>query len=97
MEILVSFRIMGENLIPEEITNSLGIEPAVSHLKGEPHIDKSGRKYANYKMGIWSIDSTLEKTKTLDEHLSDVFNRLKTKETIVRQYLNYEFEIDKNC
>jgi hypothetical protein len=85
----VSFRMMGDDLDPLEITSFLGIEPDIAHKKGEPRIGKSKKgkiiQYAPFDSGMWSIESKPLKDDdaTLQEHIENILDRIEPKRDLL--------------
>jgi hypothetical protein len=71
-----SFRIMGKDLDPEEISGALGLKPTQSHRRGDARPSAKGRAYAPFDEGLWSLASTRGDEAALDEHLDDLLPRL---------------------
>jgi hypothetical protein len=92
-----SFRIMGDNLDPVEITELLGIQPSHSHKKGD---SKKGTviEFPPYPSGLWSIDSSaIPKTKELEEHLSYLLNILEPLKQQIEMLKKEGFKMDFFC
>jgi len=74
MKYSVSFRIIADDLNPLEITQILGINPSISHIKGEQKttITKKGKTliFSPCKFGLWSINSLKEKCQSINSHLN---------------------------
>jgi hypothetical protein len=76
----VSFRILSEDLVPEDITRALEITPHAAHQKGDP---RRKPKFAPYRTGLWSIDSGLPPESDLETHLNALLQVLESKTTIL--------------
>lgn len=89
-----SFRIMGKDLDPSEITNLLHMPPDQSHRCGDPHISKSGRRYADYTEGLWALDSSVNETHSIDEHLEAFVTKLWKHRDLLQEFRNRGYKID---
>ncbi|WP_187471081.1 DUF4279 domain-containing protein [Luteimonas viscosa] len=73
--LMVGLYIYGDDLLPEEISSSLGALATRSHRKGELKELKGG-KFNSMKTGMWELRST-RKSLVLSEHIADIFSNLK--------------------
>lgn len=62
----VMFRIGGDNVVPSEVTNFIGINPSRAFAKGEEYITKRG-KTRQRPIGHWSISSEMAVQSTSPE------------------------------
>jgi len=69
-----SFRIMGKDLDPSDITNLLHLHPDQFHRCSDPNMSKSGRRYADYTEGLWALDSSVDETRAIDEHQDAIYH-----------------------
>jgi hypothetical protein len=68
----VSLRIFAPELIPDEITAILKVQPDRQHLKGD--YPNNNPKYSAYKNGMWSLDSKLPEEESFEAHLDNVLS-----------------------
>jgi hypothetical protein len=96
-----SFRIIDNDLDPEQISSLLGIKPDHSHRKGEPNNKrtKSGKVIIGhpYKTGIWNINSNLPETSSLEEHLNSLLDRLEPVGDKIKQLSIEGYRVDFYC
>lgn len=96
-----AFRIIGDNLDPEQITSLLGIDPDYSHKKGEANNRKNklGKIIVGtpHKTGIWTINSDLPETSTLEEHIVSLLVRLDSAHDKIRQLSKEGYRVDIYC
>lgn len=96
-----SFRIIGNKLDPDEITSLLGIKPDYSHKKGQPNNrrSKSGKIILGppHKTGIWSINSDLDETSSLEEHLEFLLGTITPFGEKIRQLSDEGYRVDFYC
>ncbi len=68
-----SLRIFGDNLDFEEITNNIGIQPTLTHRKG----DKKGPNSPGFKEDLWCYNPKLTEDKPLEEHINALWHSIK--------------------
>lgn len=90
----VSFRIIGAEVDPEEVSDLLGLQPSVSHRLGDPHYGKQGRRYADYNEGLWALNSPLGEDRPLGEHLQYLELKLKERELALREFRSKGYRLD---
>ena len=89
-----SFRIMGKDLDPSEITNLLHMHPDQSHRCGDPNISKSGRRYADYTEGLWALHSSVDETYAIDAHLEALVTKLWQQRDLLQEFSKRGYKID---
>jgi hypothetical protein len=89
-----SFRIMGKDLDPSEITTLLTMPPDRCHRCGDPHMSTTGRRYADYTEGLWALHSSVEETLALDAHLEDLVTKLWQHRDLLQEFRNRGYKID---
>jgi hypothetical protein len=89
-----SFRIIRKDLDPSEITKLLQMHPDQSHRRGDPHINKSGRRYADYTEGLWALESSVDETQAIDEHLEAFVTKLGKQRDLLQEFSNRGYKID---
>ena len=89
-----SFRIIGKDLDPSEITNLLHMHPDRSHRCGDPNISQSGRRYADYTEGLWAIDSSVDETHAIDAHLEALVTKLWKHRDLLQEFRNRGYRLD---
>ena len=89
-----SFRIIGKDLDPSEITNLLHMHPDQSHRCGDPNISQSGRRYADYTEGLWAIDSSVDETHAIDAHLEALVTKLWKHRNLLQEFRNRGYRLD---
>jgi Domain of unknown function (DUF4279) len=66
---------------PESVTTKLGLEPSEAWKKGE----RKERTHLERKFSRWSIESRLERSASLEDHLKDVLKQLMPNAEQIRQ------------
>ena len=89
-----SFRIMGKDLDPSEITNLLHMHPDQAHRCGDPNISKSGRRYDDYTEGLWALHSSVDETYAIDEHLEALVTKLWQHRDLLQEFRKRGYKID---
>ena len=89
-------RVMGDDLIPNEITNQLGCEPTRKMIKGEPF---SWHKQGNpriAKSGMWRFDAVERMPGNLDLQIYEILDLL-TSDLDIWEYLSKKYRMDIFC
>lgn len=60
---------------PDQITERVGVKPTQSHREGDP----LPKGTARYKTSRWQLHSRLERSSSLEEHITDVLDQLDLK------------------
>jgi len=89
-----SFRIMGRDLDPSEITNLLHMHPDQFHRCGDPHMSQSGRRYADYTEGLWALHASVDETSAIDEQLEALVTKLWKHRDLLQEFRNRGYKID---
>ena len=76
-----SFRICGEVLDLQQIDKKLGMKATHAHLKGQ-----RSRSNVVYRESLWSLNSPLSKSESLDKHLAWLLNKLEPKVEELRPF-----------
>ena len=79
-----SLRIFDKSLDPEAISKRLGLSPDESHRAGDPHLGQSGRRYADFSVGMWLIKSLLHQSAAPDDHITGLLARLQNREEALK-------------
>jgi hypothetical protein len=73
----VSFSIRSEHLDPQIVEDTLGLVADHKHKRGD--LPKNDPKFAPYKHGMWSLDSTLAAERPFTDHLESLLDILEPK------------------
>jgi len=97
LETYVTFRVFGKDLIPEEFSKYIELEPTNSRVKGDI-IGKPERQIRSTK-GIWMITTqNLVKTTVLEDHLFFLLEKLEPKLNKIRTWCEVRsLEYDFHC
>jgi len=95
----VSFTIVGKDLIPDEITSKLGIEPSHSFKRGDTKI-RGREKTEIWKHGFWSLESSNVglPTDDLKQHFEWLLDMLEPTEDELKDIIaNGSFDARVSC
>ncbi len=70
-----SLRVLGDSLVPEEVSALLGRPPSRMYCKGDPVAGKSGSDAAQ-PTGAWILDSGLSEKAELEDHIEALLSSL---------------------
>jgi Domain of unknown function (DUF4279) len=91
--IALGLRVIGPGLDPDRISELLGCAPSGSHKAGDP-VSKDGR--GRRSEGSWRLKSTLPESAALDDHLSNVLDRVSSDLAVWRELTN-RYRADVFC
>lgn len=95
----VALRIMGDELIPDEITVLLGTPPTSAHVKGETgkHIVGSEVGDARVaKTGMWMLDASDREPENMNGQIQELLHRM-TSDLSVWRSIAKRFRVDLFC
>lgn len=97
----VSFRVTGDELEPSEISKILEMEPTISHKKGDANmgLSKKGKviNYAPHRTGLWSLESGLPETNSLEKHILWLVERLDPVKNRIGELAKGKYKIEFFC
>jgi hypothetical protein len=89
-----SFRIIGKDLDPSEITKLLKIHPDQFHRCGDPNMSKLGRRYADFTEGLWAFHSPADETQSIDAHLEALVAKFWQHRDLLQEFRSRGYKID---
>ena len=93
---VVTLRVGGDDLEPEEITRLLGVTPTHAHVKGEQWSgEKPGRIYTR-RSGLWRISAADREPEDMNGQIQQLLGQL-TVDLMVWRELASRFEVDLFC
>jgi hypothetical protein len=93
---VATLRVIGDNLLPNEITEALGCSPTKSMVKGEViRNQKSGREFSP-KTGMWRLDAKDFYPENIDAQVAELLGQL-TEDLSVWSKLKERYDIDFFC
>ncbi len=91
-----TLRVMGDQLIPSEITNILGCNPTFEQTKGQEIVNnKTGNKRVAIS-GMWRLETKRHEPENLDKQISEIFSQLTT-DLEKWKLLNEKYDTDLFC
>lgn len=90
----VSFRIVGRDLDPSEVSRLLGLERDEAHRAGDPRPSGLGRTYSAYSAGIWSLVSQVDQRMPPGDHAAGLLARLEGRGQVLRHIKELGYELD---
>lgn len=94
VEVEVGLRIMGHDLEPKKVSRLLGLEPTVSHKRGDDRIGKSGERYSEYSEGLWAWRPSVSESEPLAEHVRALVDVLEPKAAPLRRLRKLDLRMD---
>jgi Domain of unknown function (DUF4279) len=90
-----ALRIMGDTLVPNEITAMLGATPTSGQCKGEKLLGKSGVTRIA-RSGMWRLEASDRAPADLDAQVQEILAKVSPDTTVWRNIAS-EFDIDLFC
>ena len=91
-----SLRIVGDSLVPDEITAQLGCEPTSSGAKGEVVPARANRRERKMRSGAWMLNAEDASPGNIDGQAMEILGKL-TQDLEVWRSLSSQFKIDLFC
>jgi hypothetical protein len=92
----VTLRIIGEDLIPAEITTMLGASPTHAVRKGDTIVGRKTGHVRIAKTGIWNVSAPDREPENIDGQIEWILDQL-TQDLTVWQRLTKMYRIDLFC
>lgn len=93
---LVTLRIMGDDLMPPEITRLLGAPPTHSKVKGEKRVGKRSGQETIARSGIWSLSSSARIPADINGQIHEILSQL-TADIAVWKEVTKRYHADLFC
>lgn len=93
---MATLRIMGDELVPEEISRLLGAEPTSGHEKGHQAPSGPSGRTVTRRSGLWSLSAEETKPENLDCQVSELLG-LVTSDLSVWSSIAARFRVDLFC
>ena len=71
---VAALRILGDDLLPEEVSALVGASPSRAERKGEAIRTKTGERIA--RTGAWRLEATASEPENLDAQVSELLSQL---------------------
>jgi hypothetical protein len=72
----VTLRIMGDDLVPKEITRLLGASPTLAYAKGDKKVGGKTGKVWIRKGGMWSLSAADKEPENVDAQIDEILSQL---------------------
>ena len=72
----VTLRVMGDELVPTNISNLLGCLPTSSYRKGEERVGKISGQKSLARFGNWGLRVSLREPENIDGQIAELLGRL---------------------
>jgi Domain of unknown function (DUF4279) len=92
---VATLRIMGDSLVPDDVTRALGAAPSASQLKGQELSGKSGQ-VRTAKFGAWRLHASETSPANLDAQVAEILSKLSS-DLKVWSELSAKFDVDLFC
>jgi len=92
---VATLRIMGDGLVPDEVTRLLGAAPSASQTKGQEVHGKDGRVRIA-KFGGWRLQASETAPADLDAQVSEILSKLSS-DLKIWSDLSARFDVDLFC
>lgn len=93
---LVTFRLIGDDLCPHEVTRLLGCAPDVAYAKGDVHVGKATGLPRTRRIGCWQLRSRERVPEDLPGQIEELLSRL-PEDPAAWATLRSRFEIHMFC
>ena len=91
-----TLRIVGDDLIPAEVSRLLGCAPSIAQKKGEVLIGKKTGTKRIARTGMWRLQSMEREPENLDEQIEEILGKV-TGDIETWQALTRRFRVDLFC
>jgi hypothetical protein len=92
----VTLRIMGENLIPDEITTLLRASPTHTETKGDKIVGKKTGHVRIAKVGMWRLRAADREPEDMDAQIHEILSQM-TPDLTVWQTITKKYHADLFC
>lgn len=93
---VVSLRIIGDSLVPDNISELLGSPPTHAPINGETLIGKKTGIKRVAKFGMWQMSVADSEPENLDGQIEEILGKL-TDNLVVWSKISEQFEVDFFC
>ena len=93
---VVTLRIAGDDLVPDEITKLLGATPTATEIKGQKIVGRKTGHVRFAKMGLWRLCAPDREPEDMDRQIQDILNQA-TSDLTVWQILCERYQVDLFC
>ena len=88
-----TFRIGGDDLDPDEVTELLGCQPNSKQTKGEILVAKKSGRERVARIGVWRLDTEIRVPECIDQQVAELLSQTSGDSTVWAE-LGSRFKID---
>ena len=93
---VATLRVVGDELLPEEISSLLGAEPTQAQRKGQQFPSKSPSGARIARTGLWRLSATDTETGNVDTQVFELLDQL-TPDLGIWNDLSQQYKVDLFC
>ena len=93
---VATLRIMGDDLVPEDVSKLLNGTPTTSRRKGDRIVGRKSETETIARSGLWSLHSAEQEPENLDAQIDEILTKL-TRNMEVWQVLARTHRVDLFC
>jgi hypothetical protein len=93
---VATLRVMGDDLIPNEVSVLLGAQPTAAQVKGQEIPTKSASGFRIARSGLWRLRTVDTSPEDVDGQVNELLSKL-TSDLAVWRDLSRRFRIDLFC
>jgi ribosomal protein L19 len=93
---VVTLRIYGDDLIPQNITELLGVSPTHAETKGQEIVGRKTGKVRIAKSGMWRLCASNRKPEDIDGQIREIFSQI-TADVGVWQSITKQYRVNLFC
>ena len=89
---VISLRVGGDAVLPEQVTALLGVQPSMSYRKGELHTASTGRSFVR-PIGLWLLRGREAEPEDVDAQVAEMLGKM-NQDLSAWHALASEFKVD---
>jgi hypothetical protein len=93
---VVTLRIGGDDLLPDEISKLLGAKPTSEQTKGEKIVGRKTGRVRIAKMGMWRLEATDREPEDMNGQIQEILGQL-TSDLEIWRTIGEKYQIDLFC
>jgi ribosomal protein L19 len=93
---VVTLRIYGDDLVPQDITKMLGVSPTHAETKGQEIVGRKTGKVRIAKSGMWRLCASDRTPEDIDGQIREIFSQI-TADVAVWQSITKKYRVNLFC
>lgn len=93
---VVTLRIGGDDLIPDEITALLGVSPTDAHVKGQELVGRKTGRVRIAKSGMWRLEASDREPEDMEGQIREILDQT-SGDLGVWQRIGKKYQVDLFC